>query len=53
MRKHAAPHVQVKAAGGIRDVDALVAVRDLGDTPSGASSTREILDACRTRLDRS
>ena len=26
MREHSAPHVQVKAAGGIRDFDALLAV---------------------------
>jgi deoxyribose-phosphate aldolase len=50
MRKHAAPHVQVKAAGGVRDFDALVAVRALGVTRCGASRTREILDECRRRL---
>lgn len=50
MRKHAAPHVQVKAAGGIRDLDALLAVRALGVTRCGASRTPEILDECRRRL---
>jgi deoxyribose-phosphate aldolase len=50
MRKHAAPHVQVKAAGGIRDLDALLAVRALGVTRVGASRTRDILDDCRRRL---
>ena len=29
MRKHAAPGVQVKAAGGVRDLDTLLLVRDL------------------------
>src|SRR6185369_39386 len=32
MRLHAANHVQVKAAGGVRDLDALLAVRALGVT---------------------
>jgi deoxyribose-phosphate aldolase len=50
MRQHAPPGVQVKAAGGVRDLDTLLAVRDLGVTRVGASRTRAILDACRTRL---
>jgi deoxyribose-phosphate aldolase len=50
MRKHAAPHVQVKAAGGVRDLDKLLEVRALGVTRCGASRTREMLDDCRNRL---
>ncbi|MFO1008128.1 MAG: deoxyribose-phosphate aldolase [Planctomycetaceae bacterium] len=50
MRKHAAPHVAVKAAGGIRDLDSLLAARDVGVNRCGASRTREILDECRSRL---
>ncbi len=50
MRKHAAPHVQVKAAGGVRDLDSLLAVRALGVTRCGASRTQEILEECRRRL---
>lgn len=50
MRKHAAPHVQVKAAGGVRDLDALLRVRELGVTRCGASRTKEMLDECRRRL---
>lgn len=50
MRKHAAPHVQVKAAGGVRDLDALLAVRALGVSRCGASRTQEMLDECRRRL---
>jgi deoxyribose-phosphate aldolase len=50
MRKHAPPHVQVKAAGGVRDLDMLLKVRDLGVTRCGASRTREMLDECRKRL---
>jgi len=50
MREHSPPHVQVKAAGGVRDLDALLAVRAVGVTRVGASRTREILDECRRRL---
>jgi len=50
MRKHSPPHVQVKAAGGVRDLDALLAVRALGVSRVGASRTKEILDECRRRL---
>lgn len=50
MRKHAADHVQVKAAGGVRDFDALLAVRELGVSRCGASRTQEMLDECRRRL---
>ena len=49
MRKHSPPHVQVKAAGGVRDLDALLAVRALGVTRVGASRTKDILDECRRR----
>jgi len=50
MRKHSPKHVQVKAAGGIRDLDALLEVRALGVTRVGASRTTDILDACKLRL---
>jgi deoxyribose-phosphate aldolase len=50
MRKHAPPHVQVKAAGGIRDLDMLLKVRELGVSRCGASRTKEMLDDCRHRL---
>ncbi|MCW8130849.1 MAG: deoxyribose-phosphate aldolase [Planctomycetota bacterium] len=50
MRAHAPAFVQVKAAGGIRDLDALLAVRELGVTRSGASKTKEMLDECKKRL---
>ena len=43
-------HVQVKAAGGVRDLDALLAVRAIGVTRVGASRTSDILDECRRRL---
>ncbi len=50
MRAHSPAHVQVKAAGGVRDLDALLQVRALGVTRVGASRTREMLDECRKRL---
>jgi deoxyribose-phosphate aldolase len=52
MRKHAASHVQVKAAGGVRDLDTLLAMRELGVTRCGTSRTREILDEANRRLAR-
>jgi len=50
MRKHAPAHVQVKAAGGVRDLDALLAVRALGVSRCGATRTAGILDEARRRL---
>jgi deoxyribose-phosphate aldolase len=50
MRAHAPEHVQVKAAGGIRTLDALLEVRAIGVTRVGASRTREMLDECKERV---
>jgi len=50
MRKHAPPQVQVKAAGGVRDLDMLLRVRAIGVTRVGASRTAAMLDECRQRL---
>jgi deoxyribose-phosphate aldolase len=52
MRKYSPPHVQVKAAGGVRDLDTLLAMRELGVTRCGASRTKEILDEVNRRLGR-
>jgi deoxyribose-phosphate aldolase len=49
MREVAAPEVQVKAAGGIRDLDALLRVRAIGVTRVGATATAVILDEFRRR----
>ena len=49
MRQHSPAHVQVKAAGGVRDLDGLIMVRDLGCTRLGASATKAILDEYRRR----
>jgi deoxyribose-phosphate aldolase len=50
MRKHSPPQVQVKAAGGVRDLDALLAVREIGVTRVGATRTAAMLDEARQRL---
>ncbi len=50
MRKHSPASVQVKASGGIRTLDALLPVRDIGVTRIGTSSTEMILDEARARL---
>ena len=43
MRRSAPPHVKLKAAGGVRDLDAAIAVAELGCDRIGASKTAEIL----------
>jgi deoxyribose-phosphate aldolase len=50
MRKHTPNHVQVKAAGGVRDMDMLLKVREIGVTRIGSSRTAEMLNDCRQRL---
>jgi deoxyribose-phosphate aldolase len=50
MREHSPASVQVKAAGGVRDLDKLLEVRALGVTRVGASRTADILDECKRRL---
>jgi deoxyribose-phosphate aldolase len=49
MRRTVSPRVQVKAAGGVRTLDALLAVMDLGVTRCGATATSTILDDFRAR----
>jgi len=50
MRKHAAPGVQIKAAGGVRTLDDLLRVRALGVTRVGATTTASILDEAKKRF---
>ena len=50
MRAHSRDSVQVKAAGGVRDLDTLLQVRALGVTRVGASRTKGMMDECRQRL---
>ena len=49
MRAACSPKVQVKAAGGVRDLDSLMLVRDLGASRCGASATTAILDEYHRR----
>lgn len=50
MREHCPAEVQIKAAGGVRDLDALLAVRAIGVSRVGATRTAQMLDECRRRL---
>lgn len=50
MRRHSPDYVQVKAAGGVRDLDALLQVRALGVTRVGATRTAAMLDEGKRRL---
>ena len=52
MRRCSPPRVKVKAAGGVRTFDRLLAVRALGVSRVGATATKAILDECRARLER-
>ncbi len=49
MRASCSPKVQVKAAGGVRDLDGLIKVRDLGGSRCGATATAAMLDEYRRR----
>ncbi len=50
MRRTVSDHVQVKAAGGVRTLDALIDVLNLGTTRVGATATKAIIDDFRARL---
>jgi len=50
MRANSPAHVQVKAAGGVRSFDTLMAVREVGVTRVGATATKAILEDARGRL---
>lgn len=52
MRMHSPPRVQVKAAGGVKTYERVLAVRALGVTRIGASVTKAILDECKIVLGR-
>ena len=49
MRANTSPHVQVKAAGGVRTLDGLLDVMALGVTRIGATQTKPIIDDFRAR----
>jgi deoxyribose-phosphate aldolase len=49
MRQHCPSNVQLKAAGGIRSLDDLLRVREIGVTRIGATATESILEEARRR----
>jgi deoxyribose-phosphate aldolase len=49
MRANTSPHIGVKAAGGVRTLDALLDVMALGVTRIGATATKTIIDDFRER----
>jgi deoxyribose-phosphate aldolase len=49
MRRSVGPHVQVKAAGGVRTLDALLEVMAVGVTRIGATATETILEDFKAR----
>ena len=49
MRKHSPSSVQLKAAGGVRSLDDLLRVKELGVTRIGATATETILEEARRR----
>lgn len=49
MRAQVSEKVQVKAAGGVRDLDGLIKVRDLGGSRCGATATAAMMDEYRRR----
>jgi deoxyribose-phosphate aldolase len=50
MRRCSPAHVRVKAAGGVRNFERLLAVRAIGVTRVGATASQVILDECRKVL---
>jgi deoxyribose-phosphate aldolase len=49
MRSNTSPHIRIKAAGGVRTLDALLAVMELGVTRIGATATETIILDFRAR----
>jgi len=51
MRQHSSPRVNVKAAGGVRSLEDLLAVRAAGAVRVGATATAAILDEAERRVE--
>lgn len=49
MRQHSAPEVQLKASGGVRNLDQLLKARELGCTRCGATATEAMLAEAKKR----
>ncbi|GET34862.1 deoxyribose-phosphate aldolase [Prolixibacter bellariivorans] len=50
MKKNVGPHVKVKAAGGVRTLDGLLAVKKAGCTRCGATATKTIIEEAIERF---
>jgi len=50
MKKSVGPNVKLKAAGGVRTLDQLIAVREAGCSRSGATATISILEDAKVRF---
>ena len=50
MRKYSSENVQIKAAGGVRTLDGLLKVMELGVTRLGATATATIIEDAKKRL---
>jgi len=46
MREHVSEKVQVKAAGGVRDLEMAIKIRQVGCTRFGATRTQDIMEQC-------
>ena len=49
MRANTSPHIRIKAAGGVRTLDALLAVMEVGVTRVGATATEPMIEEFRAR----
>ena len=50
MRTYCAPEIQIKAAGGIRNLEQVLKMRELGVTRIGATATAEIVEEAKKRF---
>ena len=50
MRLYSGPQIQVKAAGGVGNLDAVLKVKELGVTRVGTKGTRKIIEDARKRF---
>ena len=50
MRNHCGPSVQVKCAGGVRNLDDLLKMNAAGATRSGATATEAIMEEAKKRF---
>ncbi len=53
MRKSVSDKVRVKAAGGIRELDTALLVKEVGGTRFGCTATVSIMEECKRRLEQS